>query len=241
MFHHTLKENVSLRVYFDWLTLSFLAGNVNAGGYLSCHRFVSHVTGFATSSGVAFRQESFLRALGELSIPLFFLIGVMISGYLTEKKMAHRIEGARYAPVMNLVAVLLGLVAIGGSFDFFGKFGDPVLIKHDYFLLAGLCMACGLQNAAITSASGYTMRTTHLTGLTTDLGLGIVRAELVGKATETEKLQERRMNLFRLGTIASFVMGSFVAAYIFSRFEYQGFFFPMALAIYCAKSARRED
>ena len=239
MFHHTLKEKVSLHVYFDWLTLSFLAGNINAGGYLSCHRFVSHVTGFATSSGVAFWQQSFLRALGELSIPLFFLIGVMISGYLTEKRMAHKVEGARYAPVMNLVAVLLGLVAIGGSLDFFGKFGDSILIKHDYFLLAGLCMACGLQNAAITSASGYTIRTTHLTGLTTDLGLGLVRAEL-GQASATEKLQERRMNLFRLGTIASFVIGSFVAAYIFSRFEYQGFFFSMALALYCAKSARRE-
>jgi len=239
MFHHTLKEKVSLRVYFDWLTLSFLAGNINAGGYLSCHRFVSHITGFATSSGVAFKQESLLTALGELSIPLFFLIGVMISGYLTEKKRAHRIEGAKYAPVMKLVALLLGLVAIGGSFDFFGNFGDPMLIKHDYFLLAALCMACGLQNAAITSASGYTIRTTHLTGLTTDLGLGIVRAEM-GKATDLEKLNERRMNIYRIGTIASFVAGSFVAAFVFSYFEYKGFFFPTFLALYCAHSAGRE-
>lgn len=237
MFQHKLSEQVDLKTYFDWFVLSFLAGNINAGGYISCNRFVSHVTGFATLSGISLEQGSFFEALGMLIIPLFFLLGVMISGYLTEKQYAHKVHGQKYAPVMGLVALLLGIVAIGGSFNLFGKFGDVANIKHNFFLLACLCGACGLQNAAITAASGATVRTTHLTGLMTDLGLGIVRVEVRDLSLE-QKALERRENFLRIATIISFTLGSVVAAYIYSRFKFQGFFIPMLLAIYSAHIAR---
>lgn len=64
MFQHKLNEQVDLKTYFDWFVLSFLAGNFNAGGYISCNRFVSHVTGFATLSGISLEQGSFFEALG---------------------------------------------------------------------------------------------------------------------------------------------------------------------------------
>lgn len=238
MFEHKFNEQVSLKTYFDWFVLSFLAGNINAGGYLACSRFVSHVTGFATLSGISLEQGSWVEALGTLVIPLFFLGGVMISGYLTEKKYANRVHGQRYAPVMGLVAAILGFVAVAGSLDLFGKFGDVANMKHDFFLLACLCSACGLQNAAISSASGATVRTTHLTGLTTDLGLGLIRAE-IHNLPNSQKLVERRANLLRVATIVSFTLGSLVAAFIYSRFKYQGFFVPMVIAIYSAYVARR--
>lgn len=239
MFEHKLSENVSLITYFNWLLLSFLAGNINAGGYLACQRFVSHVTGFATLSGISFEKGDWLDFLGTLTIPLFFLIGVMVSGYLTEKKYAHKVEGQKYAPVMGLVATLLGLVVIGGSLDLFGNFGDVANIKHDYFLLAFLCSACGLQNAAISSASGATLRTTHLTGLTTDLGLGLIRAE-VHHLSENQKNAERRANKLRILMILAFTLGSVVAAFVFAKFKYQGFIFPMMIAIYFVFVSQRK-
>ena len=238
MFEHKLSEQVSHKTYFDWFLLSFLAGNINAGGYLACSRFVSHVTGFATLSGISLEQGSWIEALGSLAIPLFFLIGVMVSGYLTEKKYAHKVHGQRYAPVMGLVALLLAFVAVGGSLGLFGQFGDVANMKHDFFLLACLCGACGLQNAAISSASGATVRTTHLTGITTDLGLGIVRAE-IHNLSEAQRSTERRANWLRVATIGAFTLGSFVAAFIYSRFKYQGFFFPMLIAIYIGYVARK--
>ncbi|MBC7420404.1 MAG: DUF1275 domain-containing protein [Bdellovibrio sp.] len=239
MFEHKLNEQVNLKTYFDWFILSFLAGNINAGGYLACSRFVSHVTGFATLSGISLEQGSWVDAFGTLAIPLFFLVGVIVSGYLTEKKYANKVHGQKYAPVMGLVAILVGFVAIGGSyFELFGKFGDVANIKHDFFLLACLCGACGLQNAAISSASGATVRTTHLTGLTTDLGLGIVRAE-IHNLSDSQKSIERRANLLRVATIFSFTLGSLIAAFIYSRFKYQGFFVPMFIAIYLAYVARK--
>ncbi|AZZ37630.1 DUF1275 domain-containing protein [Bdellovibrio sp. qaytius] len=237
MFQHKINDTASFKTYFDWFILSFLAGSINTGGYLSCHRFVSHITGFATLAGISFERLNLLEAFGTLTIPLFFVAGVMASAYF-EKKYAHKLHGQKYSPVMGLVSILLGTVALGGSLNWFGQFGDSAQIKNDFILLACLCGACGLLNGAITSASGFTIRTTHLTGLATDLGLGLVRVNL-DSLTNEQKSLENRANLLRIGTIFSFILGSFVGAFIFMRLQYKGFIFPMALSIYFSYVAYR--
>ncbi len=235
-----MQDRVSFQVYFNWFLLSFLAGNINSGGYLACHRFVSHVTGFATLAGIEFEKNNWLDALGTLLVPAFFLVGVIFSGYLTEKRYAHKVQGQKFAPVFGVIAVLLAIVAVGGYLGWFGQFGDPVRMEHDFILLACLCAACGLQNAAITSASGYTIRTTHLTGLTTDLGLGIVKV-LFKSNSAHEKQAERMANYLRMGTILSFLFGSFIGAVIFVQNQYIGFLFPMVVALYFAFIAQHPE
>lgn len=237
MFSHKLTEQASLRTYFEWFLLTFVAGSVNAGGYLACHRFVSHVTGFATLAGVAVAESNMVEALGALVIPLFFLAGVMISGLLTEKQMTTKRGGQKFAPVMRYVGLILVLITILGYQNFFGPFGTPAVMERDFLLMALLCGACGLQNAAITSASGSTVRTTHLTGLTTDLGLGIIRSE-VHKITDHQRSIERRANLLRALLMTSFILGSGVGAFAFVHFHYLGFLMPAALSFYFWFSAR---
>ncbi len=231
MFSHRLYENASFKTYLDWFLLSFLAGNINTGGWLSCHRFVSHVTGFGTLAGISLEQKNWLEFWGTLFIPVFFLLGVIISGYLTEKKLADKVHGQKYAPVMGLSAILLCIVALCGRYGLFGDFGEVAVIRNDFFLMGLLCFACGLQNAAITSASGATIRTTHLTGLTTDLGLGIVRAG-IGKFSPEQRALERKANWLRAFTFVSFILGSALGAFVYFRFKYDGFFFPAILSLY---------
>ena len=231
MFQHKMTEKVGFDTYIDWFLLAFLAGSINAGGFMACNRFVSHVTGFATLAGISLKDGHWLEALGILSIPLYFLLGVIFSGYLTEKKLVKKESHQRYSPVMWLVTFFMAIVAIGGSLNWFGTFGETADLRYDYLLLALLCASCGLQNAAITSASGATIRTTHLTGLTTDLGLGLVRAKLRHLTTE-EAAVENKANALRLGTIVSFVLGSAVGAILFGLFQYKGFFLPMGIAAY---------
>lgn len=238
MFQHKINDRVHLKTYFDWFFLSFLAGSINTGGYLACHRFVSHMTGFATLAGISLESLQFLDALGTLLIPLFFLGGVMLSAYLTQKEYARKLHGQKYSPVMGLVAVLLGIVVLGGRLNWFGPFGDPAQIKNDFLLLACLCGACGLLNGAITSASGFTIRITHLTGIVTDLGLRLVYTKL-NKLTAEQKTLEKNANLFRIGTIFSFIFGSLVGAFIYIRFQYVGFAFPMSLAVYFSYVANK--
>lgn len=239
MLTHRFSTNVTFDTVFEWFLLTFLAGSVNAGGLLACGRFVSHVTGFATLAGVDSAHGWFGHSIATLTIPAFFLGGVIVSAYLTEMA-GPKNRGTRFALVMFLVATCLALAGLGGIFDLFGKFGTPAVLNNDYVLLALLCAACGLQNAAITSVSGATVRTTHLTGLTTDLGIGIVRAE-VCDVSENEKRIERKANLLRLGTLVAFFLGSTAGAVLYLRAGYFGFFFPMAIAIYAAYAALRDQ
>ena len=238
MFQHKIYEQADFKTYLDWFLLAFLAGYINAGGYLSCNRFVSHITGFATLSGISFAHKDILEAIGALIIPLFFLGGVMISGFLTESNRVTERSGNKYAPVMRYIGFILLFIAIAGKLNFFGKFGEPAEIEHDFILLALLCGACGLQNAAITAASGSTVRTTHLTGLTTDLGLGLIRAE-VHSPSEEKRMIERRANIVRILTITSFTVGSIIGAILFVKMKYMGFLPASLLAFYFWWEARR--
>ena len=153
--------------------------------------------------------------LGILNVPLFFLAGAMISAYFVDRRF-HRGLQPRYATVMGLVAACLLGAAVAGKAGFFGEFGDPVDLDTDYVLLALLCMASGLQNAAITTSSGFAVRTTHLTGITTDLAIGLVRAGSIDPRSQKFAI-EVRTNFLPIGTILSFMFGSVVGVALFFK------------------------
>lgn len=226
---HTNKRLI-LIASFNWFLLSFLAGNVNAGGYLACSRFVTHVTGFATLFGMEAGTGNIRGAFGIMSVPLFFLVGAMISAYFVDRRF-HQGEKPRYVIVMGLVATCLLLAVFLGSRGVFGPFGNATRLREDYILLALLCTASGLQNAAVTTSTGFAVRTTHLTGITTDLAIGLVRAQSVSRDTQTY-VTEMRNNWLRIGTIASFMFGSVVGVLVFMRHGYNGFFLPAGIALY---------
>jgi uncharacterized membrane protein YoaK (UPF0700 family) len=238
MFHRRNEAEYSARNYFHWFLLAFLSGCVNAGGYLACHRFVSHVTGFATLFGISLAQGKVDAAVGIMTVPAYFLFGVMISAYLVDKR-EHEGKHPHYATVMLLVFACLMLVAVGGHYGFFSPFDGELRLKRDYFMLALLCMASGLQNAAVTTATGARVRTTHLTGITTDLGLGLVRQHHHG-ISDSLRLKERKANRLRVGTIAAFAIGSAVSAAIFMELKFLGFLLPAALALYAALVAKQD-
>lgn len=238
MFRHRFHDHVGLTVHFNWFLLSFMAGSINVGGFLSCQRFVSHVTGFATLAGVDMALGSTGDALAILSIPFYFLGGVVLAGYFTDARIV-RGKQPLYPMIMLIVSFCLVLVTVGGMNSWFGVFGHEAVIKDDYFLLALLCGASGLQNAAITSASGGTMRTTHLTGMTTDLGLGLVRGYFLKHDPQHLK-HEVTINIRRIISISSFILGSAVGAVFFLKYGYVGFALPSLIAIYLTNHSLRE-
>lgn len=230
MFKHGLDEPVSTRTAFNWFLLCFISGSVNAGGVLACHRFVTHVTGFGTLAGIDLVKQNWQSALGLLSVPLYFLLGTVVSAYFIDRRI-HVGRPPLFAVVMGLVCLCLLSAGIAGHFGYFGPFGGVVLIKRNYFLMVILCLASGLQNAAITTASRYTVRTTHLTGTLTDFGIGLVRAFF--RDNDAERQQRAiRNNWLRLGNIFAFMIGSGIGALIFIKFKYAGFFVPALLAAF---------
>lgn len=211
-----------------WSALAFQAGCINVGGFLGCHRFVSHITGLATHFGAEAGQGHWRAAFGMFTVPSFFLAGSMISAILIDRNIAQKKPG-NYPAAFVSIAIILTLVALCGQFGVFGQFGTPLSLATDFSLLSLLCLASGLQNATVTSASGAVIRTTHLTGMVTDLGIGIIRVLLPYQ--HESRPQENKRNLMRISIIGSFVIGAFVATIFFVHGQYMGFALPALTSI----------
>jgi uncharacterized membrane protein YoaK (UPF0700 family) len=218
------------RNLFIWFLLAFQGGALNTGGYLAVHRFVSHVTGFATLAGVAGAKYEWSTMFGMLMVPVCFLLGVIISAWNVERQRVKNLI-PRYSFVFSIIFFNILFVAVLGTLGYLGEFGEPLNSERDYLLLFMLSFTCGLQNAVISSASGAVIRTTHLTGLTTDFGIGLVRLWSTRKNLHSRELFA---SWCRLGIFWSFVGGSFVSALLYLNFKFYGFFLPLVITLFTA-------
>ncbi|WP_408095560.1 YoaK family protein [Peredibacter sp. HCB2-198] len=211
-----------------WFILAFQAGLLNIGGFMAINKIISHVTGFATFFGYEISQNQNIHALGMLSVPLFFLLGSMLSGYFVDLRLKLD-KRPKYYITFGIIFALLSVLLIGGVTGQFGQFGEAFEINRNYALLIILCLVCGIQNGTISTVSKSVIRTTHLTGLTTDLGLGIVRI-LNKKKLKNQINDEEKINLVRFGIILSFILGSVAGALIFRSLGFIGFAVPTIIS-----------
>ncbi len=216
---HYNRSNIAI-----WMSMAFQAGILNMGGFMACHRFVSHVTGFATFFGYETNQPDSRHAIGMLAVPLFFLFGAMLSGQLVDLRLKLH-KKPKYYITFGLIFFLTLVVFFGGISGQFGVFGEPLVYSRDYLLLALLCLICGIQNGTITTVSKSVVRTTHLTGITTDLGIGIIR--YFNRDKYDYNPDDSKANLMRIGIISFFILGSVIGGFAFTHFDYGGFLIPV--------------
>jgi uncharacterized membrane protein YoaK (UPF0700 family) len=146
------------------LTLSFVAGASNAGGFLVVHQYTSHMTGIVSAFADDLALGSVKPALACLGAIVSFLSGAACSAILinwARRKQLH----SEYALSLLLEAVLLLYFGLLGA-TFSGRNGLFVS-----FTVMLLCFIMGLQNAINTKISNAEIRTTHVTGLVTDIGI----------------------------------------------------------------------
>ena len=211
-----------------WFLMAFQAGTINTGAYIGCHRFASHVTGFATLVGTEFASKNFTAAMSMATVPMFFLLGTMISAYFVDRRVAAH-KTPQYTFLMSTITVLMFLAAAGGNFGLFGPFSTPVQDPPNLAILSILCLTCGIQNASITSASGAVVRTTHLTGITTDLGIGLMRILSKGQSSDILK-HEKRGTIMRIGIIFAFILGSIISSFVFNSNGFTGYYIPAIIS-----------
>ncbi|MGE4132151.1 MAG: YoaK family protein [Bdellovibrionales bacterium] len=216
------KSNMTI-----WMALAFQGGLLNIGAFMACGNFVSHVTGFATLFGLEMESGNSVHALSLLIVPLFFLLGSMLSGVLVDLRLKLK-QRPNYYLVFGVLFFLTLAVAIGGFNNAFADFGEPLTRWPAFVFVSLLCFTCGVQNGTVTLVSKAVVRTTHLTGVTTDLGIGLVR--VLNRHRIQNLGDEGLANWMRLGIIIFFVLGSFVGAVIFSQWKYRGFLLPCTVS-----------
>jgi uncharacterized membrane protein YoaK (UPF0700 family) len=228
MIHCYLKDLYKKKLVFLWMLLAFKAGFLNAAGFLATGRFVSHVTGFGTQMGVSLAHEDYYFGIELLIIPLAFILGSSIPAWILERNYEEN-KIPPYPVVQFLITVLLGAIFFIGISGWFGDFTTPKDDLHDVILIGLLCLVCGMKNGLTTWATYGKIRTTHLTGLATDMGLHLPKLFRGGKQGRFP--EPRRVNTVRLATFVSFTVGSLMAAFVFPKFGYYGFIFPFVLSV----------
>ena len=157
----------------------------------------------------------------------FFILGAMASTLAID---GRYMRGKRplYAAPLVVVAAMLAGVALAGKHGVFGPFGAQGRTTESYLFLSLLAFAMGLQNAAVATSTGFMVRTTHMTGPATDLGVNLASAAF---ASGEQRKSALRAAGLRAGKIFGFVIGIFAAVPITARFDYLSFLLPACLVL----------
>ncbi|HEY6774686.1 MAG TPA: YoaK family protein [Oxalicibacterium sp.] len=161
--HRTPRANKQLGGF-----LALIAGAVNAGGFLAVHQYTSHMSGFVSSVADNLVLGNMLLMLAGLGSILSFLAGAACTAVLINWA-RHRDLQAEYALSLVAEAVLLLL------FGFLGAHLEIYMAVTVPLTVILLCFIMGLQNAIMSKMSNAEIRTTHLTGVITDLGIELGR------------------------------------------------------------------
>jgi len=145
------------------MVLALAAGIVNAAGFFAVGTYTSHVTGNVSRIGDELAKGNREVAFGAFLLVLSFVLGAMSASLFAEG--AKRLGRARYATALVTEAALLT------AFTLVSAAWDPRPGWVDLVLTGSLCFAMGMQNALVTRISGAVVRTTHLTGMSTDIGI----------------------------------------------------------------------
>lgn len=223
------KDYVRNRYLGLWGTLAFQAGFINSLGFLACQRFVSHVTGFGTHVGISLGEGKYATALELFSAPAFFIFGAWVSANLTVARQS-RGEVPRYDLVTLAMPAILFVMMILGANGVFGAFGEPHSFQQDAFLLSSLTFLCGMQNGCFATLTRGQIRTTHLTGISTDIGTDLALT-LNGRLAPEEHQQAIRRNLMRIITFSAFSIGALISALIDAKLLYWSFAIPLATSV----------
>lgn len=188
--------------------LAFVAGMVNVVGLLGFeHQAVTHLTGTTSMLAAALAALDRASALHFAAIIGSFLAGTVFSGFLIQDSTLQL--GRRYGVALLMEAMLLAAAV-------------PLLQRDSPFGVYAASCACGLQNAMVSTYSGAVVRTTHLSGMFTDLGI------FLGHALRGLPVDTRRLRLCFL-VITGFLIGGIAGAVAFRHWSYSALFIPAGL------------
>lgn len=203
MFHtqaHSFQQQARLAISLTWI-----AGYTNALTILTCGQVTSHLTGVVSQLGVEVAEQRWSTTGYLAGLLAMFLAGAFLSGVLVEFGRVRRMQSIYVLP-MVVEALLLAGFALLVDWQATARLD---VTDARIWLTFVPAFAMGLQNATITRISGGVVRTTHVTGVVTDLGLELSKLafRFVGRGRRLTP-QRANQDLWRALLLAS-ILGSF--------------------------------
>lgn len=191
-----------------WI-LACAAGMINVVGVLSFqHQAFTHLTGTTSLLAAAITEAQWSNVWHLLAVIGSFVGGAAISGAIIQD------DPLTLARRYGIALVIESLVLLGAV---------PLLNRH---LILGMYLACaasGLQNAMVSTYSGNVLRTSHLTGMFTDLGI------FVGQMFSRAPVEKRRLHISFV-VISAFLSGGIGGSFLFHTWRYATLYVPAAMS-----------
>lgn len=203
--------------------LAFVAGATNAGGFLAVHQYTSHMTGIVSSMADHIVLGAPDIVLGGAGALLSFITGAAFTAVLVNFARRRRMHSQYALPLLFEAVLLLAFGVLGSRLASIKGLFVPLTVML-------LCFMMGLQNALITKVSRAEIRTTHITGVVTDLGIELGRLFYWNRpGVRRPRVLADRGRLRALALLAgSFFLGGIVGAL---GFRHAGYLSTVPLAI----------
>ena len=206
--------------------LAFNAGAVNAGGFLVVAMYTSHMTGFASLLADNLVLGNMKLVLGAAGTLAAFIAGAAFTAVQVNwaRQKGLRSEYALPLFVEALLLLLFGLMGATLNRQ------TPLAVPLTVLVLA---FTMGLQNALVSKISSSEIRTTHMTGIVTDIGIELGKAfywnRTISPAQPLVRANHSKLRLLST-LLGSFLFGGVVGA---AGFKYVGFIWvvPQALLL----------
>ncbi|MBS7566356.1 DUF1275 domain-containing protein [Mucilaginibacter sp. Bleaf8] len=212
----TLKENLMLAS-----STAFVSGVTNVASVLAFLVFTANITGHVATLAKNIVEQDF-HEIVVFSIWLFaFFFGAFLANFLARSIRDTSRYKAHATPIIIEVIVLF-LVAVYGHHFYEETESERVIV------ITALLFSMGLQNGLVSNISGGLIKTTHLTGLFTDLGSDIAEWLHVRKTNEAKPVQNRIY--VRLTILLFYIIGGLAGGYFFNKYDLVIFYFiPLVL------------
>ncbi|MCL1887071.1 MAG: DUF1275 domain-containing protein [Betaproteobacteria bacterium] len=199
------------------LSLTFIAGAINAGGFVVVNQYTSHMTGIVSSMADGLILGDLRFALAALGSLLCFILGATCTELMVNWARGRQLQ-SEYALPLILEAILLLVFSFAGR-----KLHEHIGLFVSFTVML-LCFMMGLQNAIITRISNAVIRTTHVTGIVTDIGIELGKMFFwnrgIGREDETYVRANRGKMFLLANLLIMFFLGGVAGAFGFQFIGY---------------------
>ena len=209
--------------------LAAIAGAINAGGFLAVQRYTSHMTGIVSSVADDLAIGSLGLALGGLVALASFITGAACTALLINWARRRRLHSKYALALMVEAGLLLMFGLVGANLQTYAQLLVPAAV-----LL--LCFIMGLQNAIITKISAAEIRTTHMTGIVTDIGIELGRLIYWNRNASANRVHVVRADRDKLFIHLS-ILGLFFGGGVVGALAFKAMGFAATIPIACALAA----
>ncbi|MTG98402.1 MULTISPECIES: YoaK family protein [Myroides] len=200
--------------------LSFVGGIVNVCGFLALKLMTTNVTGYLSNFAQEFLSFNRTAILKSVLLLVSFFLGSFISHVILQ------VQKLLWNKVYFTVPLILEAILLGGVAYLEGDILSQYPMKIAYVLL----FAMGLQNSLVTFISKAVVRTTHITGIVTDLGIETARLIFYSKNTAVRRVLFSHIGL-KVAIVFSFGLGGIIAAYCFQYLHLRTLYIGMGVIL----------